>query len=283
MNEQPPQILLATNGCDTTYPALEYGIWLAELLGSRVVLLGVVETAVRQPVLDRLLDDTAQKLEAQGIPYEVRVGQGRGTAVIAEHAHQGKYLTVAGPLGRPAWRRFVQGRSFRRLLSRIETPILYVPEVRLPLVNILLCMGGLTFTEGAEHLVLYLARAAGAHITLLHVVEPITLDYPIAHEVHVHRDKILETDTPQGRNLRRAIQDMENAGIPHTFRVRYGSAVTEIIEEIQTGPYDLIGIGSPHSAQSLRHIYMPNVTAEVAETIHRPVLAVRMGYDLSLS
>jgi nucleotide-binding universal stress UspA family protein len=51
--------------------------------------------------------------------------------------------------------------------------------------------------------------------------------------------------------------------------------VHEILDEVRQGKYDLLGMGSPYSAHSLRHLYMPNVTAEVAEGVLLPVLAVR--------
>jgi hypothetical protein len=41
------------------------------------------------------------------------------------------------------------------------------------------------------------------------------------------------------------------------------------------GNYDMICMGSHYSAHALRQLYMPNVTAEVAESAHCPVLTVR--------
>jgi hypothetical protein len=40
-------------------------------------------------------------------------------------------------------------------------------------------------------------------------------------------------------------------------------------------------MGSAYSAHSLRHLYMPNVTAEVSEVVAIPLLSVRLGYELS--
>ncbi len=36
-----------------------------------------------------------------------------------------------------------------------------------------------------------------------------------------------------------------------------------------------------YSTQGIRYLYMPNVTAEIAETSGRPLLTVRAGYDLA--
>ncbi|HEX2979610.1 MAG TPA: universal stress protein [Anaerolineaceae bacterium] len=60
--------------------------------------------------------------------------------------------------------------------------------------------------------------------------------------------------------------------------VRRGNVVSEILHEAHSGKYDLIGMGSPYSTHSLRHLYLPNVTAEVAESVEIPVMTVRAGW-----
>jgi nucleotide-binding universal stress UspA family protein len=280
MDNHNLSLLLCTNGDEDSRPVLEYGVWMAGLLKTSVVLLGVIEERNEKINVERLLNETSDALQKAKIPYEVRIDNGRGSVVIARHAHAGNYLTVVGRMGRPAWQRVVQGRSFRRILERVATPILYVPEARLRLKRMLICLGGLGYAASMEHLGLYLARASKAHVTLLHVVEPITLDYPTAREVQNHWLDILNTDTPQGRNLGEAMEEVRKAGLEAEFKVRHGSIVHEIVEEARQGDYDLVGMGSAYSAHSLRHLYMPNVTAEVAETLECPIFTVRLGYEL---
>jgi nucleotide-binding universal stress UspA family protein len=275
------RLLLCTNGYEASQPALEYGIWLAGLLRTPVMLLGVVEHPGSEMEVDGLLEETHSRLQVQGITCEVQVDRGRGSLVIARHAQENNYLTVVGPLGRPVWRRYLQGRSFRRMLSRIETPIIYVQETRLPLQRILLCMGGLGYAKSVAQLCIDLAHLVMAEITVFHVVEPMTLEYPLAKTVQEHLNDILNTDTPQGRNLRQAMEDIETAGVKAELRVHHGNPVHEILREVEKGAYDLIGLGSPYSAHSLRQMYMPNVTAEVAEAVGIPVLTVRLGKELA--
>jgi nucleotide-binding universal stress UspA family protein len=157
---------------------------------------------------------------------------------------------------------------------------LYVREKHEQMNKILVCMGGLGYAESVLRLCLYLAKITGAGLTLLHIVEPVTLQYPTSKEVHDHWRNLAETDTPQGKNLRRGLDLAGATGLEVETKIRQGNPVHEIIEEVKTGEYDLVGMGSPHSTHSLRHLYMPNVTAEVAENLHRPVLAVRQEYPL---
>jgi nucleotide-binding universal stress UspA family protein len=271
------QLLLCTNGYEATRPALDYGIWLAELLGVPALVLGIVEHQESEGEVGRMLEETQARLKELGLSCQVQLDRGRGSLVIARHAQEDNYLTVVGPLGRPVWRRYLQGRSFRRMLSRIETPIIYVQETRMPLRRILLCMGGLGYAQSVAQLCIDLARLVLAEITVFHVVEPMTLEYPLAKTVQEHLNDILNTDTPQGRNLRQAMRDIETAGVKAELRVQHGNPVHEILEEAERGGYDMIGLGSPYSAHSLRQMYMPNVTAEVAEAVGIPVLTVRLG------
>jgi nucleotide-binding universal stress UspA family protein len=273
-------LLLCTNGNESTFPALDYGLWLARLLNASVDLLGIVELPGQQELVQAVLNETVKKLDTAQIAYKTLLDKGRGSEVIARVAQTKNYLTVVGPLGRPVWQRVLQGRSFRRILERVETPIFYVPAARLQLKRMLICLGGLKYAQSLEHLGLYLARLTGAKITLLHVVEPITLDYPTARQVQGHWKEILVTETPQGHNLRLAMEEVRQAGLEAEFKVRHGSVVHEIQNEIMHGSYDLLGMGSAYSAHSLRHLYMPNVTAEVAEGVEIPLLSVRLGYEL---
>jgi nucleotide-binding universal stress UspA family protein len=111
----------------------------------------------------------------------------------------------------------------------------------------------------------------------LHVVEPVNLEYKTAREVQANWQNILETDTPQGQNLSQALAIAQGTGLKVEFKVCRGNIVHQILEEARQGSYDLIGMGSPYSAHSLRHLYMPNVTAEVAEALECPILTARQG------
>jgi nucleotide-binding universal stress UspA family protein len=270
-------LLLCTNGCETTRPSLAYGAWLARLLQAPVTILGIVEESSQQASVRALTQQAANSLAENNTQYELVVERGFAPDVIARYAASQEHsLVVVGPFGRPAWRRIMMGRSFRRLMARIQRPILYVPREHLRLQKALVCMGGLGYADSVIHLSVHLAGLTGAEVTILHVIEPITLDYPTSHEIFEHLENIQETDTPQGRNLRAALQLIHTAGLTARLKVRRGSVVNEIMDEIATGNYDLVGMGSAYSAHSLRHLYMPNVTAEVGESVPCPILTVRL-------
>ncbi len=269
------RLLICTNGSALTQPALEYGVWLSELLSIPATLLGIIERPEDRTSVEELIGLSEEQLRERDLAFQTRFEYGNSRQVITQITRAGVYISVVGPLGRPALKRFVHGRSFRRLMAKVETPIVYVPRVRLPLRKALLCMGGLEPIRGAEHLAVLLCQKAQAEITLLHVVEPITLDYPTAREVRLKWESILDTDTPQGRNMKLALNEIKEAGIKAEFKVRHGNPVHEIMDEICNAAYDLVVMGSTYRAHNLRRLYLPNVTAEVAESIDRPVITMR--------
>lgn len=268
-------MMLCTNGAAESLPALEYGVWLANTLQARVTLLGIVEPGDDQGAVAAQLERSRGLLEESQILHEVRRTSGPFAETLAQEARARADLIVLGPLGRPALRRWVRGRSLRRIMAAVEVPILYTRSGPRPIRHILVCLGGLGYAFAVEALSLRLAGALGARLTLLHVAEPVSFDYPTARKVQDRWPQILETDTPQGRNLRLALAEAAGAGVETTFHVRQGSVVHEILEEIGHRQVDLVAMGSPFSAQGLRHLYLPNVTAEVAEAISIPVLTAR--------
>ena len=152
---------------------------------------------------------------------------------------------------------------------------MYVPEVRLPLKKLLISAGGLGYEVDAENLALQVATASRADVAILHVIPPTDLDYPTTRNVREHAGDLSDTDTFLGRTLRKALDIAKSAGLNAKLITRQGHVVEEILTEIREGNYEMVCMGSAYSAHSLRQLYTPNVTAEVAEAALCPVLTVR--------
>jgi nucleotide-binding universal stress UspA family protein len=273
-------ILIATNGFSGTWPAVQYGSWVAETLDSKITLLGVEEGTGDQTVsgeteLDRFLEKSVALLKSRGQVFSVERQRGRSESLVPQAASRAGGITVLGPLGRPLLRRLLVGRSIRSLLEAIETPVIYVPQVRLPLSRLLICVGGLGYDITAEHIALRIGKAAGAEVTLLHVAPPVNLDYPTARAEIEHWQDIETADGLIGRNIRRALETAKSAGLSVNLKTRQGDVVEEIVSELKSGGYDLISMGSPHGIGGLRQLYEPNVTDEVVEHAQCPVLSAR--------
>ena len=202
-------------------------------------------------------------------------GENLQSVILYGSAATGDYITVIGPLGRPQIRRWLAGRSIQHLIEQVKGPIFYVPETRLPLQSALICLGGLGYEVTTEHLAVRVASLAQARVTLLHVIQPMDLDYPSARDIHKGSGHLADTDTLPGRALRQGLEMAQAAGLNVTMKVREGIIVEEILAEIKAGNYDLVCMGSPFSTHALRQMYAPNVAAEVADAIHSPILIAR--------
>jgi nucleotide-binding universal stress UspA family protein len=209
------------------------------------------------------------------VEYSLEVQNGNAEEVIPRKAKQGEYIIVLGPLGRPQIRRMLTGRSIRYLMEEIEQPILYVPEARLPLKKILICIGGLGYEVTAEHIAMQIAMKSHAEITLLHIIPPIDMNYPTAKTVSAHWQHLADTNTPVGRSLRQALEVAKASGLTANITARHGNVVEEIMAEAKEGNYDLVCMGSVYSSNALRQLYAPNVTAEIADSATCPILSAR--------
>lgn len=275
-----PSLLIATNGFEGTLPVIEYGAWLASNLNIKIVLLGVNERPAPAVIDDHfpLEDIFARAVELfrqNGAEYQLEVENGNAEEIIPRKARQIECIVALGPLGRPQLRRLIAGRSIRHLMEDIEQPILYVPKSRLPLKRTLICLGGLGYEVTAEHLAMQIAMKSRAEITLLHVIPPTDMEYPTTRNVRENWQHLADTDTPVGRSLRQALDIARQDGLTANIKARLGNVVEEIMLEAREGNYDLLCMGSLYSSNALRQMYVPNVTAEIAEAVDYPVLTAR--------
>jgi nucleotide-binding universal stress UspA family protein len=275
-----PDLLIATNGFKGTWPAIEYGAWLARALQTKIMLLGVIEKPsptpmeAQQPVKE-IFAQAVELFQQNWIEYQTEVRDGNAEEVIPQRANAGDFITVVGPLGRPQFRHWLVGHSIRNLMAAIKGSILYVPKLRLPLNKMLMCVGGLGYEVAAENLAFQLAMKSNSEVTLLHVVPPINLDYPASRAERENWNHLVDTNTLPGRSLRSALEIAQSMGVKASITARQGRVEEEIQNEIQHGKYDLVCMGSPYSANTMRQLYTPNITADIAEAIDCPMLTAR--------
>jgi nucleotide-binding universal stress UspA family protein len=279
-----PDILVATNGFEGTWPGIEYAAWLGKTMGIPVTLIGIIEQKDQPNIdeethpLEAIFSRALALFKKEKLEYHLEIHEGHAEEVIPRKAREKDFLTVLTPLGRPPLRRLLLRRSFHQLMADIEEPVLYVPSACtcIPPSHVLVCLGGLGYGRNTEELGLEIASQVKASVTLLHVVPLIDMDYPEARTVRENWDHLEDTDTFSGQNLRRGMELARKANLDANLIVRQGNVVEEIVAEIRQGDYDLVCMGSPYSSpQGLRQLYAPNVTAEVAEAIGCPVLTVR--------
>lgn len=276
------ELLICTNGHEASWPAIEYGAWVASSLEAPVVLLGIAERLPASAIdakypLEETFARAVELFEQRDVKYSLEVRNGEAEEVVPREARKANRIVVIGRLARPALRRFFSGRSIHRLLAEINTPVLYVPRACMPLKKLLVCMGGLGYEVNAEQIGIRLGAKSQAEMMLLHVAPPVDLDYPAARAEREHWRDPETTNSVIGRHVRQALETARAAGLSAQVKARQGNIVEQILEEIKEGAYDLVCMGSQYSGHGLRHLYGPSVTDEVAERASCPILTARYG------
>ncbi len=270
-----PSLLIAVQSGQPDYPALEYGLSLARLFRTPVAVLGVTKTGL-SPRLERQIAAACETLNAEGISNETVWAQGSfERALLRCLEERPGALTVFSDQRKPAWGRYVRVGRFRRLMAAVSSPLLRVQRSCPPPRRILVCSGGLGYTIALEKLSIHIAAAASAQITLFHVVEPVMYEYPLSRAVRDRWSELLETNTPQARHLQNALRAAQKARVEASVLVRHGLLIHEIFDEIRTGKYDLVAVGSAYSSRTLSHLARPDVAALVAAHFDCPVLTAR--------
>ena len=214
--------------------------------------------------------------------YELQLVNGETEDLLTEMEWDENTYLFVGPLGRSQFRHWLVGRSLRKILENVPSPIFYAREARLPIKKILVCFGGLGYTEKAEKIGIEIGKLTGAELTFLHVIPPVEADHLPSKELD-KKEEILIDETP-ARTLKIAEQHALENGIRSNVIVRHGRIVNQILEELDAQRYDLICMGSSFShPDNLRHLYAPNVTAEIAETVKCPILTARCSKQFANS
>ncbi len=270
-------MLLCTDGTFRSQAAAAFGVRLAAQLQARVTVLEASAHST-PPLLSSLTADSlCHALSSAGLENQAIVcTQTPRQAIVAQAARESYDLVVLGllRLGNRL-RQWLRGPSTRRVLQGVAAPVLVVPSDR-PLVRrILLCSGDLWYPAAMIRFVAQIALANDAEVTLLHVVPHPTQRYPLLRQVEDAWGALLQTDTPQGRNLKAGRDTLRSMGVETAVSLRHGTVSEHIMAEIHEGEYDLVALGSTYAAHSMRRYFVHSITDLVVERANRPVLVMR--------
>lgn len=268
------KILLVTNGCTKNWDVIEYAAGMAKMMQIPLTLLGVVEKTDEFHPVEEMFSRAIPLFQEKEIAYELQLVNGETEDILAEMKWDENTYLFVGPLGRPQFRHWLVGRSLRKIIENVPSPIFYARESRLSIKKVLVCVGGLGYTERAEEISIEIGKLTGAELTFLHVIPPVEADHLPSKELD-KKEEILIDKTP-AHTLKIAEQHALDNGIKSHVSVRHGNIINQILEELDAQRYDLICMGSSFShPDNLRHLYAPNVTAEIAESVKCPILTAR--------
>ena len=272
------KILICSDGMPAADNATKLGAMLAGPLRADTTLLGIAEKSGDESILREALENQAEWLRQKNVSPQIAIGAGDPVRQIVNETAKAKYDLViigarkTGSTG-PHWR----SEKTYEVIKSISPPVLVAMGEWAQLKRFLVCTGGREYIDEAIQLTGKLASAVGASVTLLHVMAepPAIYSDLVRREEDVNR--LLESNSELGINLRTQKQDLEKLGVPTEVHVRHGIVVDQVFAEARKSNYDLIVTGSSQARGMLRHYIMGDLTRSILNHANCPVLVARAG------
>ena len=272
------KILICSDGKPAADSATRLGALLAGPLQAETTLLGIAENADDEAALREALGKQAEWLRAKSVSPQIAIGAGDPVRQIVDQTTKTKYDLVVigarktGSAG-PHWR----SEKTYEVIKSISPPVLVAMGEWAQLKRFLVCTGGKEFIEEALQLTGKLAAGVGAAVTLLHVMAEPPAIYADLTRLEEDVDRLLESSSELGINLRSQKQDLEKLGVPTEVHVRHGIVVDQVFAEARQSNYDLIVTGSSQARGMFRHYIMGDLTRSILNHANCPVLVARAG------
>jgi nucleotide-binding universal stress UspA family protein len=272
------RILICSDGMPAADSAARIGGLLAGPLRAKTTLLGIAEKPPDDQPLRAALEVQAQSLRAQGVEPDTVVRAGEPVREILKQTSTVTYDLVVigarrtGTTG-PYWR---SAKTYE-VIKAIPPPVLVAIGQCDRLKRFLVCTGGKEFIEEAVQLTGKLAAAVGASVTLLHVMAEPPAIYADLVRLEEDVERLLESGSELGMNLRGQKKSLEKMGVPAKVRIRHGIAIAQIFAEVEEGNHHMIVAGSSLARGPLRHYIMGDLTRSILNRAAGPVLVARTG------
>jgi nucleotide-binding universal stress UspA family protein len=272
------KILICSDGTDPANKPIKLGGLLAAPCQAATTLLGIAEKSVDERPLRAALESEAELLRGYGVSPETVVRAGEPIRQILNQTAEHPYdIVIIGTRRKGNTGLYWYSEKTYEVIKAIPPPVLVAIGDCESLKRFLVCTGGKKFIEEAVQLTGKIAAAAGASVTLLHVMAEPPAIYADLMELEEDVDRLLESGSELGLNLRRQKEDLERLGVPTKVRVRHGIVLDQVFTEAREEDYDLIVTGSSQARGPLSHYIMGDLTRSILNRAPCPVLVARSG------
>jgi nucleotide-binding universal stress UspA family protein len=272
------RVLICSDGRPAADNAVRIGGLLAAACRAETSLLGIAEQPADENALRQALEAETQTLRGQGLTPKVTLRAGEPIRQILSETSATHYdLVVIGARRTGTSGLLRLSEKTYEVVKSISPPVLVAVGERTQLKRFLVCSGGKAFIEAAVKFTGQLAAAAGASVTLLHVMAEPPAIYADLVQLEEDLDRLLESKSELGLNLRRQREQLKRIGVPTEVRIRHGMVVDQVFQEVQLGTYDLIVTGSSRARGIMRHYIMGDLTRSILDRSDIPVLVARAG------
>ncbi|MEY2538788.1 MAG: hypothetical protein QOG67_2528 [Verrucomicrobiota bacterium] len=272
------RILICSDGMPASSHATRIGGLLAGACRAEVVLLGIVEQPSDERDLRAALEKEAQSLEAAGVKPRIVLRSGEPIRQILDETSSTTYdLVVIGAQRKGNSGFYWRSEKTYEVIKVIPPPVLVATGECAQLKSFLVCTGGKEFIDDAVQLTGKLAAAVGASVTLLHVMAEPPAMYADLVQLEEDLDRLLDSNSELGVNLRKQKESLERLGAPTTVRIRHGIVIDQVLAEARLGSYDVIVTGSTRGRGVVRHYIMGDLTRSILNRANCSVLVARAG------
>ncbi len=272
------KILICSDGMPASENAIELATLLARPLKAEVTLLGIAEKSSDERPLRETLERQAQSLRTQSARPDIVVSAGDPVRQILDQTSKNGYdLVLVGARWIGATGHYWRSERTYEVIKAIQPAVLVAIGERKQLKRFLVCTGGKEFIEHAVQFTGKIAATLGASVTLLHVMAEPPAIYLNLVQLEENVDRLLQSKSELGTNLRRQKRDLEHLAVPAEVRLRHGIVIDQVFEEVRAGDYDLIVTGTSQARGLLGHYIMGDLTRSILNRASCPVLVARAG------
>jgi len=269
------KVLICVNDLLADEPGLLFGGTIARDLQAKITLFHVIpkdKEAGDRDEAEQLLKKASKILGDYPVHTKVR----RGTVVkrILKEAQRGGYDMVVISVSQIGEGRHPVSSVHRSLLRNLPCCLMVVKNPRAELTRMLICTGGLQMTEALIQVGARVANAAQADVTLFHVAANVPSMYTGLKTIEETLKELLQSETPVARHLRKGAEILSKNDIKAELKLRHGSAVYEIVREIDRQNYDMVVIGASGANTVIKEWLYGNITQDIVDAVGIPILVV---------
>ncbi len=273
------RLLIATGSTPPSEAALILGGYVAQRLDPSPTVLTVIRRETDRPTAEAFLARTVQRLAPLTHTVHTRLRVGWPTKEIVQEVKEGNYgLVIVGERRhRGLVSRFLFGSTATWVVEHAPCPAIIARGKVGPIHKLLLCEAGVEGNSLASRFVTQLPGliTGEEEITILHVMSQISAGPGVrGRQLRASARELIEENAREGRLLESDVHTLAKWGAHGHPKVRHGLVVDEILDEAESGDYDLVVIGA-HPGRGWRRILLDDLANQIITQIHRSVLVIR--------
>ncbi|MBW2059030.1 MAG: universal stress protein [Deltaproteobacteria bacterium] len=269
-------------------PVLQTAAFLSRTFGSQVCLLHVIEGITPQRITEEFFEsvraaaELSMKRAAESLDSETAkrtktvVTYGHPFAAIIKTAREEDAdLVCIGARRKQGVADVILGSTAEKIVRKAPCPVLVVKGRKLPRFSSILVP--VDFSEPSKQSLdaaVDFARSLGSRITVLHVIEPITIPYAGFAEAYVPPVMPKKELSAARSDLKTFLGSVDFRGLSWQFKIRRGLVTEAIRRFIRSNPTDLIVMGT-HGRTGLPHALLGSTTESVLRSVSSSVLTIR--------